>query len=118
MRKAPDATVRDFVESGLLRVCQSGRYGGYDLGYDVLCEVIQTLAEGCGSQAWVYMVLADNPLKLSAYDLRAQDDVWGEDTTKKLCVAVLPWGAPRKSMAASCGMACTDFPAVSIMPTG
>ncbi len=92
LRKAPDATVRDFVESGLLRVCQPGRYGGYDLGYDVLCEVIQTLAEGCGSQAWVYMVLGDNPLKLSAYDLRAQDDVWSEDSTKKLCVAVSPVG--------------------------
>ncbi len=88
LRRAPDATVRDFMEGGLLRVCQPARYGGYELGYDVLCEVIQTLAEGCGSQAWVYMVLADNPLKLSAYDLRAQDDVWGEDDTKKLCVAV------------------------------
>jgi 3-hydroxy-9,10-secoandrosta-1,3,5(10)-triene-9,17-dione monooxygenase len=88
MRRAPDETVRDYVDHGLLRVCQPGRYGGYDLGYDVLCEVVQTLARGCGSQAWVYMVLADNPLKLAAYDLKAQDDVWGEDTTKKLCVAV------------------------------
>ena len=92
LRRAPDATVRDYVESGLLRVCQPGRYGGYDLGYDVLCEVAQTLAEGCGSQAWAYMVLADNPLKLAAYDLRAQDDVWGEDSTKKLCVAVAAVG--------------------------
>ncbi len=88
LRKAPDATVRDYVDQGLLRVCQPARYGGYELGYDMLCEVAQILAEGCGSQAWVYMVLADNPLKLSAYDLSAQDDVWAEDDTKKLCVAV------------------------------
>ncbi len=96
LRRAPDETVRDYVESGLLRVCQPGRYGGYDLGYDVLCEVIQTLARGCGSQAWVYMVLADNPLKLAAYDLRAQDDVWAEDSAKKLCVAVSPVGRARE----------------------
>lgn len=95
-RRAPDETVRDFVESGLLRICQPGRYGGYDLGYDVLCEVIQTLARGCGSQAWVYMVLADNPLKLAAYDLQAQDDVWMEDSTKRLCVAVSPVGRARE----------------------
>ncbi|MCC2098148.1 MAG: hypothetical protein KDJ29_14730 [Hyphomicrobiales bacterium] len=88
MRRAPDETVRDYIDNGLLRICQPGRYGGYDLGYDVLCEVVQTLARGCGSQAWVYMVLADNPLKLAAYDLKAQDDVWGEDSTRKLCVAV------------------------------
>ncbi len=96
LRRAPEETVRDYVESGLLRVCQPGRYGGYDLGYDVLCEVIQTLARGCGSQAWVYMVLADNPLKLAAYDLRAQDDVWAEDSAKKLCVAVSPVGRARE----------------------
>lgn len=92
LRRCPDQTVRDFVGSGLLRVCQPSRYGGYDLGYDVLCEATQTLARGDGSQAWVYMVLADNPLKLSAYELAAQDDVWGEDSTKKLCVAVSPVG--------------------------
>ncbi len=96
LRRAPDETIRDFVEAGLLRVCQPGRYGGYDLGYDVLCEVIQTLARGCGSQAWVYMVLADNRLKLAAYDLRAQDDVWAVDPEKKLCVAVSPVGRARK----------------------
>lgn len=95
LRRAPEETVRDFVESGLLRVCQPGRYDGYDLGYDVLCEVIQTLAEGCGSQAWVYMVLADNPLKLAAYELAAQDEVWGEDSTQRLCVAVSPVGRAR-----------------------
>ena len=95
LRRAPDETVQDYVDNGLLRVCQPGRYGGYDLGYDVLCEVIQTLARGCGSQAWVYMVLADNPLKLAAYDLAAQDDVWSEDSTQKLCVAVSPVGKAR-----------------------
>ena len=92
LRRCPNSTVQDYIESGLLRVCQPSRYGGYDLGYDVLCEVIQTLARGDGSQAWVYMVLADNALKLAAYDLSAQDDVWGQDNTKRLCVAVSPVG--------------------------
>ena len=79
-RMAPAATIADYVDNGLLRICQPARYGGFDLGYDVMCEVTQTLARGCGSQAWVHMVLADNPLKLAAFDLRAQDDVWGEDS--------------------------------------
>ena len=68
LRRCPDETIADFTEdsAGLLRVCQPKRYGGYDLGYDVLCEMVQTLAQGCGSQAWVAMVLADNPLKFNA----------------------------------------------------
>ncbi len=92
LRRAPDETVRDYVDNGLLRICQPARYGGYDLGYDVLCEVIQTLARGCGSQAWVHMVLADNPLKLSAFSLDAQDDVWAKDSTARVCVAVAAVG--------------------------
>ena len=91
-RSAPAATIRDFIDLGLLRVCQPARYGGYELGYDVLCEISQTLARGCGSQAWVHMVLADNPLKLSAFSLEAQDEVWGVNSAAKICVAVAAVG--------------------------
>ncbi len=96
-RKAPVETVQDFVDLGLLRICQPRRYGGYELGYDVLCEVSQTLARGCGSQAWVHMVLADNPLKLSAFSLEAQDEIWGANSAAKLCVAVAAVGKARRA---------------------
>jgi alkylation response protein AidB-like acyl-CoA dehydrogenase len=95
LRRCPEETIEDFVANGLLRICQPARYGGYELGYDVLCEVSQTLARGCGSQAWVHMVFADNALKLAAYTLQAQDEVWGRDTTAKLSNAVAPVGRGR-----------------------
>ena len=95
-RMAPRETVQDFVDLGLLRICQPARYGGYELGYDVLCETIQTLAHGCGSQAWVHMVLADNPLKLAAFSLEAQDEVWGKDSTARICVAIAAVGKARR----------------------
>lgn len=96
LRRCPDATVRDYIDNGLLKICQPKKFGGWELGYDVLCEVIQTLARGCGSQAWVHMVLGDNPLKLSAWSLEAQHDVWGTDTDTKLCVAVAAVGKARE----------------------
>ncbi len=95
-RAAPAQTICDYIDNGLLRICQPKRYGGYELGYDVLCEVSQTLARGCGSQAWVHMVLADNPLKLSAFSLAAQDEVWGVDQTARICVAVAAVGKARR----------------------
>ncbi len=95
-RMAPAETVRDYVDLGLLRVCQPARYGGYELGYDALCEISQTLARGCGSQAWVHMVLADNPLKLSAFSLDAQDEIWGANSAAKLCVAVAAVGKAKR----------------------
>ena len=64
LRRCPDETIADLEASELLRACQPFAYGGYEMGYDVLCGIIQRLARGCASQAWVYMVLADNPLKL------------------------------------------------------
>src|SRR5689334_4145449 len=66
MRRCPDETIRDYVANDLLRISQPARYGGFEHNYDVLCEVSQTLARGCGSQAWVHMVLADNILKLAS----------------------------------------------------
>ncbi len=92
LRRCPDATVQDYISTGLLKVCQPAAYGGYEMGYDVLCEIIQRLAQGCASQAWVYMVLADNPLKLSTFSKQAQDDVWGKDTTTRIGVAVAAVG--------------------------
>lgn len=92
LRRCPDETIADYVETELLRVCQPIAYGGYEMGYDVLCEIIQRLAHGCASQAWVYMVLADNPLKLATFSKQAQDDVWGADTTRRVGVAVAAVG--------------------------
>jgi 3-hydroxy-9,10-secoandrosta-1,3,5(10)-triene-9,17-dione monooxygenase len=95
MRRCPDETIQDYLDHELLRISQPARYGGFEHGYDVLCEVSQTLARGCGSQAWVHMVLADNILKLASYSAQAQADVWGRDTTAKLSNCVTPVGKGR-----------------------
>jgi alkylation response protein AidB-like acyl-CoA dehydrogenase len=92
MRRCPDETVADFISSGLLRVCMPARYGGYELGYDVLCEASQIVARGCGSQAWVHMVFTDNALKLASFTPRAQEEVWGANRNAKLSNAVAPLG--------------------------
>ncbi len=95
LRRCPDETVRDYLDNDLLRICQPARYGGFEHNYDVLCEVSQILARGCGAQAWVHMVLADNILKLASYDARAQEEVWGKDSTARLSNCVTPVGKGR-----------------------
>jgi 3-hydroxy-9,10-secoandrosta-1,3,5(10)-triene-9,17-dione monooxygenase len=95
LRRCPDQTVADYISNGLLRICMPARFGGDELGYDVLCEVSQTLARGCGSQAWVHMVLADNALKLASFMPQAQEEVWGNNPNAKLSNAVAPLGKGR-----------------------
>ena len=68
------------------------RYGGSELPYDIYCDAVHTLARGDASQAWVYMVLADNALKLTSFSKQAQDEVWGKDPRARLSNAVAPVG--------------------------
>ncbi len=85
----------------------------------MLCEVSQTLARGCGAQAWVHMVFADNSLKLASYSEQAQEEVWGKDSAARLSNAVTPGRqGPAASTAAWSGTAGISFPAASITPNG
>ena len=92
LRRCPDATIADYVASELLRILMPARFGGFELGYDVYCEIAKTLAHGCGSQAWVFMVMADNAMKLASFTRRAQEEVWNENPNAKLSNAVAPLG--------------------------
>ena len=53
-RRVCDATIDDLKRTGLLRLLQPKKYGGYEMSWDVFCEVIQILASGCGNQGWVW----------------------------------------------------------------
>ena len=92
LRRCPDSTIADYVSSDLLKICMPARFGGSELGYDVYCETVMTLAHGCGSQAWVYMVLADNALKLASFTAQAQEEVWSKNPNAKFSNAVAPLG--------------------------
>ena len=48
-RRVPDETIADLKAAQLARICQPSRYGGFDLGWDVLCESSMELAHGCAS---------------------------------------------------------------------
>ena len=42
--RVPVDTIEDFRRLGLLRMSQPRRFGGYEMGWDVLCEISQFLA--------------------------------------------------------------------------
>ena len=52
--------IADFHAAGILKALQPRQFGGYEMGWDVLCEISMELARGCGSQAWVADVLMDH----------------------------------------------------------
>lgn len=78
-RCAPHETIEDLKRTGLMRLLQPKKYGGYELSWDLFCEIIQILATGCGSQGWVYRVLGDHAQMIGIFPDEGQREVWGED---------------------------------------
>ena len=94
-RSCPAETMADFDAAGFLRICQPACFGGLELGWDVLCEVGQILARGCGAQAWVSTVMGDHAQIASGLAIEAQEEIWGENPGARLCASFPPIGVAR-----------------------
>jgi 3-hydroxy-9,10-secoandrosta-1,3,5(10)-triene-9,17-dione monooxygenase len=79
LRRIPDATIADLIESGLIRATLPSRLGGAEVDYRTMMEIVALVARGCGSTGWVYCNLASCCFKLALWPERAQDEIWGED---------------------------------------
>jgi 3-hydroxy-9,10-secoandrosta-1,3,5(10)-triene-9,17-dione monooxygenase len=82
LRQVPPETVRDLVESGLIRVGNPERYGGHGLDIDTAHEVAWELGRGCGSTAWCASLWTVHNWWLGHFPERAQDEFFasGPDT--------------------------------------
>jgi alkylation response protein AidB-like acyl-CoA dehydrogenase len=78
-RRVPEETIADFAGAGLLRMCQPARYGGYETGWDVLCDIGELLAAADGSQAWLQHIYADHTVLVATFPAPAQEEVWGKN---------------------------------------
>jgi len=92
LRRMPDRTVADLIDSGLLRICQPARFGGSELGWDVLCESSIELGQGDGSQAWVANIYGEHAMFASLFDDEAQHEVWDPDPSTLICASIIPPG--------------------------
>lgn len=94
--RLPDLTLQDFFDSGLLNTSKPKAYGGYELGYDVMCEVIMEIAKACGSSAWVLAVYAEHNVTFANSPKRVLDMVWGDDPDALIATGGDPNGKYRE----------------------
>jgi len=78
LRRLPDDTVADLVESGLCGVMQPRRFGGSELGAEALIDVSVELASQCASTGWVYMLWAAHTWLLSLWPAAAQEEMFAD----------------------------------------
>jgi 3-hydroxy-9,10-secoandrosta-1,3,5(10)-triene-9,17-dione monooxygenase len=81
LRRLPDSTWKDLVETGIVRGLQPARWGGGELHprefYSAVIEVAR--AEGCAG--WVAGIVGVHPWQTALYSNETQQEVWGDDPT-------------------------------------
>ena len=75
---------------------QPARYSGYEMSWDVQCDVADVLAPACGSQAWLQHIFADHTVLLATFPAQAQEDVWGKDHNTITSASFEPAGRARR----------------------
>ncbi len=84
-RMVPKETIADMQAAGLFQVMQPKRWGGHELGLEIITDIQLILAEGCLSSAWVFGVIAAEPFLIALCDDRMAQDVWGRDRSTLVC---------------------------------
>jgi alkylation response protein AidB-like acyl-CoA dehydrogenase len=78
-RRMLPETVQMFTDAGFFRIVQPRRYGGFELGVDVLEEVVIEVARGCGSSAWCLAILGGHTWWSGLFEEAGQDLLFGDD---------------------------------------
>ncbi|HLG10536.1 MAG TPA: hypothetical protein VI876_02150 [Dehalococcoidia bacterium] len=86
-RRLLPETFDDFQRAGLFRICQPRRFAGFEMGLEVLEEVLVEIGRGCVSSAWTLGILAGHAWWVTQFPEEGQQEVFGNEG-----VALLPTG--------------------------
>ncbi|GIE35695.1 acyl-CoA dehydrogenase [Actinoplanes italicus] len=88
---APE-TVKALAETGFFRLLQPARFGGYEAHPLTFLTAVREIASACGSTGWVASVVGVHPWQLALFPDRAQQEVWGTDTSTRMSSSYAPTG--------------------------
>ncbi|RMG54261.1 MAG: hypothetical protein D6723_05455 [Acidobacteria bacterium] len=91
-RRLPGELIQAMTESGLLKILQPRRYGGYEMDMGVFVRVTAEIARGDASTGWIFAILGIHNWWLGYVDPRLQEEVWGEDTHRFFADSFAPVG--------------------------
>lgn len=90
--KVDPRTIADFKEAGFFRMFQSSYWGGYESHPADIFRVQEILAQGCPSSAWIMGVVGVHNWQLAHFSKKAQEDIWGKDSTVLASSSYAPTG--------------------------
>jgi len=91
-RRVPDASVKEITDSGVMRLLQPKAFGGHEAHPAAFYQAAMSIAENCGSTAWVTGVVGVHNWQLGLYDEKLQREVWGENPDTWTSSSYMPGG--------------------------
>jgi alkylation response protein AidB-like acyl-CoA dehydrogenase len=90
--RVPEGTAKHLKETGVVRLLQPTRWGGYAADPTIFLEAIISIAESCGASGWVSGIVGVHPWELAMMEEQAQRDVWSDDIDTWVCSSYMPTG--------------------------
>jgi 3-hydroxy-9,10-secoandrosta-1,3,5(10)-triene-9,17-dione monooxygenase len=81
LRRLPDNTWQDLVDTGLVRGLQPARWGGVEANLRDFYEGVVEVARADGSTGWVLGIAGVHPWQTALFPARTQEEMWGKDPT-------------------------------------
>ncbi len=91
-RRLPDASVKELKDTGVMRLLQPKRYGGYEADPRLFYQCLLTVASSCGSTGWVTGVVGVHPWQIALFPDQVQAEVWGDDPDTWVSSSYMPGG--------------------------
>lgn len=95
-RRVPEHVITALADAGLFKLTVPKRYGGHQADIRTVIDVAATLAEGCGSTAWVVTLINTVGIAVGMLSEQAQDEVFGADPEARVAGVFAPRGTSRR----------------------
>ena len=89
-RQVVSENMRAMIDTGMFRIPQPARVGGYELNLRTLGAAVTALSRACSSSGWVLMVMGAHHWCLGVFPEQAQEAVFG-DGRDGLVAGTLSW---------------------------
>ncbi|WP_449254484.1 hypothetical protein [Brevundimonas naejangsanensis] len=77
LRRPHDDTIRDLIDAGIVQMLVPKRWGGAESDLKTVYEVVDVLAQGCISTAWIASFYIGHNLYAAKLTPQAQDELFG-----------------------------------------
>lgn len=125
-RHLPDDLVQALRESGLLRLMQPARWGGYEMDLGTFVRVATEIAKGDTSTGWVFCILGIHQFWIGYVEPELQEEIWGRNTEVMMADSFAPVGVVEPTAGGYrlsgrwsflSGLWCSDWIAVGALAT-